>query len=84
MIDFVLTDVKLVTWHAPYIFLPFTLAYTIVLGIATKYIRQKPLYSFLTFEDWKTPVIMIVLFFIFTGLFIAIAKLLDLCSNNSI
>ena len=73
-LDFITTDVKLIGWHAPYLFTPFVVAYSAVLYAGTVYF-DKPIYSFLTFKNWKSPAILtgLVIFFMIFYVLLTVA-----------
>ena len=58
------------------LFLPVGIVYGIVNYFETHRLGR-PLYWFLTWEDWTTPVILIALQTIFSLLWVALAKLFD-------
>jgi hypothetical protein len=78
-----LTDVKLVDWHAPYLFAPFTFVYSALL-YAGSVSFDKPIYSFLPFKDWKSPAICLGLVIFFMSFYLALAKIQECCSKETL
>jgi len=79
LIDYAMLDIKMVAWHAPYLYVPMTAIYGTVNYLFTFYVMGEPLYFFLTWEDYKSYVILGVLCLAFTLIFILLALFVDKC-----
>merc|ERR1719469_195001 len=85
LIDYAMLDIKMVAWHAPYLYVPVTIVYGITNYFFTFYIMGEPLYWFITWEDYKSYVIMAVLCVAFSLIFVVLAFVVDkTCGRDTI
>ena len=86
LIDYMNSNTKLVAWHSPYLFLPFTFVYGLVNYYFTIYVRERDVYFFLPWTtDTSGALISLGLCSAIFGAFFAImAFVSNKCSKDTI
>ena len=84
LIDYALLDIKMVSFHAPYLYIPSTILYSLFNYFHTVHITGHPLYYFLTWADYKSLLVIIALCLAFTIIFMVLATVVDYFSGDTI
>ena len=73
LLDTMVTERRLVAWHAPYLYLPVTAVYGVINYVFTVYLRDRPVYFFMPWTDYKSLVVLLTLSLVFSCIYALIA-----------
>ena len=74
ILDTLVTERRLVAWHAPYIYIPVTVVYGAINYFFTVYVRDRPVYFFMPWTDYKSAAVIMGLCVVFSCIYAVVAK----------